>query len=446
MSPDEFHGQFTQSVGAKMRAVRLARKLTQNQLARPDFSVSYISAIEREQIQPSLRALAILAARLGLSSTQLLTGQTSDDVIRSAALNKLSPGEEEVELMLVEAQIAIRQGAALRALEQLQQVATRNLKRRRQVQLQYLLGWAYLHTAQFEESKHALLEAARLAKDQSDSSINVCILNMLGTVYAATGNYTDALGAYQRCLDLLASDQQYNPFFTLQVYTNLGECYSRIRQFGRAVEMFQRAAAFAEELTAPGQLTAQYEKMYQHYSEAGEDHLAALGAYKCLYLYGQASRLLARSTLYYQLCRAVMRGDQEEARRFLDAALEREREGQDRLSVAGITVHLAMWFLAHKAVAEAKEYAQKAYEEAQPFGDSLIAAEALLLLGDIAYAGSQYEEGDACFAAGLAMLERLGMREELAEGLVHYSQLLENGGRLEEALRYLKRAFEIRQM
>ena len=40
-----------QTVGAKLRAARLARKLTQSQLAQPDFSVSYVSAIERGQIQ-----------------------------------------------------------------------------------------------------------------------------------------------------------------------------------------------------------------------------------------------------------------------------------------------------------------------------------------------------------------------------------------------------------
>ena len=39
--------QIGQTVGIRLRAARLARKLTQSQLAQPDFSVSYISAIER---------------------------------------------------------------------------------------------------------------------------------------------------------------------------------------------------------------------------------------------------------------------------------------------------------------------------------------------------------------------------------------------------------------
>src|SRR5436309_375243 len=72
MSTDDSHSQMGQSVGARIRAARQAKKYTQSQLASPDFSVSYISAIERGQIHPSLRALEILARRLDLPSTQLL--------------------------------------------------------------------------------------------------------------------------------------------------------------------------------------------------------------------------------------------------------------------------------------------------------------------------------------------------------------------------------------
>ena len=441
MSPDEPHSQLAQSVGAKMRAARLANKLTQSQLAKPEFSVSYISAIERGQIRPSLRALTILTARLGLSSTQLLAGQTPGDVLPTPPLSKPSHREEKTELMLLEAYISLQQGAARQALEQLQLITTKNVKL--QQQLQYLLGWAYLHTAQFEESKDALSEAARLA---NDPSINVRILNMLGTVHTATRNDSEALGAYQHCLDLLAGDQQCNPFLTIQVYTNLGECYLRLNQVDQAVATFQHAAALTEELATPEQLIALYGRLHQDHTNADEHHLATLYAHKCLHLYSQASRRLARSELYHQLCHAMMQRDQEQARTFLDAALQQEKAGQDQLSVASITTHLAAWFFAHNALAEAKEHAQKAYEEAQPFGDTIIAAEASMLLGDIAYVQSQHEEGDTYFGLGLAMLERLGTRDELADGLAHYAQLLEDGDKPEQALKQLKRAFEIRQM
>src|SRR5215831_6579546 len=59
-------------VGANIFHVRRRLRITQKQLAAPEFSISYISAIERGRIRPSLKALDILARRLGVSSAELL--------------------------------------------------------------------------------------------------------------------------------------------------------------------------------------------------------------------------------------------------------------------------------------------------------------------------------------------------------------------------------------
>ncbi len=61
-------------VGTNIREVRTKLGLTQAQLAAPEFSISYISAIERGKIRPSLKALSILAKRLDVPLTFLLEG------------------------------------------------------------------------------------------------------------------------------------------------------------------------------------------------------------------------------------------------------------------------------------------------------------------------------------------------------------------------------------
>ncbi len=61
-------------VGTNIREVRTRLGLTQAQLAAPEFSISYISAIERGKIRPSLKALSILAKRLDVPLTFLLEG------------------------------------------------------------------------------------------------------------------------------------------------------------------------------------------------------------------------------------------------------------------------------------------------------------------------------------------------------------------------------------
>src|SRR5216110_1240866 len=109
MSPEAPSNKIGKSVGEKLRAARVAQHYTQSQLAAPDFSVSYISAIERGQIHPSLRALEILARRLDLSSTDFLPEKSQDTSAGNGdvVVNTPSSEEEATALTLVEAQVSI---------------------------------------------------------------------------------------------------------------------------------------------------------------------------------------------------------------------------------------------------------------------------------------------------------------------------------------------------
>src|SRR5579864_6960154 len=130
MSPEAPSNKIGKSVGEKLRAARVAQHYTQSQLAAPDFSVSYISAIERGQIQPSLRALEILAGRLGLTSTQLLPNrpQSEDHLSNSADLSEQNA--EETALHLLEAHIWIMQDEPTKALLLLTPLNPKRLNRR----------------------------------------------------------------------------------------------------------------------------------------------------------------------------------------------------------------------------------------------------------------------------------------------------------------------------
>ena len=445
MASDTSHEQEGQLVGAKIRTMRLARKMTQSQLAKPDFSISYISAIERGQIQPSLRALAILASRLGLPSTEPLTSGATEDTANAFLLRGSRHLDGVVELELLEAEVAIQQDAIQEAIELLQQLAAKNLRLQQQERLHYSLGRAYQQKRQYEESKDHLLKAAQLAQDCGDNYTGVHVYCLLGSGYTATHNYEDAFASYQHCLQLLTSSQLPSPLLMAQVYSSLGEYYLRLNQYDTANEMLQHAAMEAAGLTTTEQQQGIYGEQCRYFSDAGQYHLANLYLYKYLYLDDQLSRFRLRSELYHYLCHAVMRKDQERAYSYLEAAFQREKDGEDQLTAASIAMHLGAWFLAHDRLTEAESHAKKAQKKAQRFGDTIIAAETSLLLGQIAYALSRTKDGDRYFVAGLGMLERLRRREELAEELVRYAQLLESHGRIGEALAYFKRAYEARE-
>lgn len=85
-----------ESVGQRVRRLRLARGLTQRQLAAPGVSNAYVSRIESGDRAPSLRVLRILARRLGVPLEYLETGAP----VPAAAERQLRLSDAELELRL----------------------------------------------------------------------------------------------------------------------------------------------------------------------------------------------------------------------------------------------------------------------------------------------------------------------------------------------------------
>src|SRR5579859_3835451 len=105
-------------VGTNIREVRTKLGMTQAQLAAPDFSISYISAIERGKIRPSLKALSILARRLDVPLTFLLEGSPSEaEIARRVGYSPADTGpDQRVEVDLLQATILLHQERSEQAL------------------------------------------------------------------------------------------------------------------------------------------------------------------------------------------------------------------------------------------------------------------------------------------------------------------------------------------
>ena len=77
--------------GTRLRGLRLARALSQQELAGEEMSVSYVSLLETGKRAPSEAVLAVLASRLGCSADFLLTGRADKD--REPILLKITFGD-----------------------------------------------------------------------------------------------------------------------------------------------------------------------------------------------------------------------------------------------------------------------------------------------------------------------------------------------------------------
>lgn len=426
------------TVGAKLRAERLAKKYTQYQLAQPEFSVSYISAIERDQIQPSLRALEILSARLGLNSADLLP-------VRGQGFHKAHPaqhaasGDEEIDLLLLEAALSLHQRKPERAIELLRALPTLKDAPGTEALARYLLGRAYFESGLLQESEQELTAVAQLARE-TQSPLYPCILSVQQALYVALHWPDQANQAQREALLWLeqAPTTPTNAFFRAQLLFHLGRAASHAEQFARAQELFQQAlAAFSEPIS--------YEALVSAYQSQNAPQLAVLFGYCWLWSALQQRLSALRSEIQHALGRALRQSRPDEAYAALLEFAQEAEARHDMLTQASAYVHLAACLLERGEIEQAEEYARTAQSLAEQTGRSNIAADALLLQGELAYQRQAYERGDAFFDSGLTMLEELGLTEELVEQQAHYARLLEECGQLHRAIIYWKRAYEIRQ-
>ena len=442
MPYDPPHQQMGRSVGAKLKEARLAKKYTQSQLAGNDFSVSYISAIERGQIHPSLRALEIFAMRLGLSSKDLLIPQSAGGAATNST-RKGASSAEEADWRVLTAQVKIEQNDYQQAILQLQELLAHKLTTTQEILVHYLLALAFSKSNQWQESENALSEALRLAKD-IHSYMRARLLFLQGVAQSSLQDHGQGLALHQRSLELLESLQSQDIFYTGEVYSQLGLHYLRLDKADEAQAMLLKALEAIDTLTSAERVET-YWQSCQQCLEAGDYTQATLQAYKCLHLLSQNEEMQRISELFHALGRAMLASNLDDTRAYLEEALEQPEAQQDAQARASAQVHLATWLLEHSEAAEAKKHAQKARALLPPGTDSIIAADAHIVSGKIEYAQKHYKAGDTYFEAGLEMLERLNNREDLADNAAHYAQLLENHGDVHRAVTYWKKAFDSRQ-
>lgn len=440
--------QTGQGVGARLRSARLAKKYTQQQLARPDFSVSYISAIERGQIQPSLRALEILARRLELNTAELLPANVALMSVSSSEDVGAMSRKEEQELLLLEAQIAIHQKNPEQAIHLVQGLLPHKGKRNEEKTsaIPYILGWAYLEAGQLEESELMLAEAARLAREALDP-LYPCILGLQSAVYSAMHNVEQARQLQRESLRVFEHQTRssQNVVFLARLHAHLARHYHSLGEFAEAREQFQQTLHLFS-------LHHSYQQKQEHYQVLLADY-AAREQYVLADLYGQkwlVSNFCCQlpaitSELTYALGRILLRNNPDEARNYLQRIMQEAEVRQNHLLLTGAQVQLAFWLFRTEEWSQAEELLSHAQTRLAACGETLITADARLLAGELAYKRQDYSLGDRCFEEGLALFEKVGVQGDYIEHLTRYAQLLEERNCIQRSLFYWKLAFEQRK-
>ncbi len=442
MAPQSDHQRAGQTVGSNLRAARLARKLTQSQLAKPDFSVSYVSAIERGQIEPSLRALEIFAQRLGVTSTDLLS-RTSGH-LKSGISEKVvtHESEQKIEIELLEAQLSVLQGNYRKAVELLRSLSAASFKTNQEIRQCYLLGMALYGAGLLQESETVLIEAIQKATPENDY-FTKRIRNILGLVYTSMHNHTQGFESQLSTVKQLEREKlPRDAFFDAQICVNIGLHYQDLNKNDDAIAMFHSALVQINDALSQEQLIKMYNDLSASFAATQSYYQAMLYGHKALILLTQQNDHATKSELYYYLGQALLQRDGQAALPTLEQLLHDVSSDNDTLALAGITATIAELLFKQGDLDGAFKYAQRACELAMAHGDNMVVASIYSTAGTIAYEQGNYQVGDMQILSGLDMIERLKNNQAYVAQSVHYAQLLEERGLPEEALKYFKKVVE----
>lgn len=421
------------TLGERIRDIRQRRGLTQVELAGDDFSKSYVSAVERGKITPSLEALQILAERLDVPISYFLEPEVQETLVR-----------EEARAMILEAAAQIDGGQPEQAIGILRRLPTESLTEEELAPLRYRLGQAYIRLNQPTEALVELEAALRYARFIEDAELVERIRNLIGLAHYQQGHYAQAVEHHRLCLKAINDGIIRDPVFKLGIYSNLGNEYSRLSDHQQAIGFYREALAFAQDVVAPDRLAAIYWGLSQSYRELGDLRRAKLCAYKSLTLYEsiQSSRLAAQIRTMYAMILAEL-GELDEAERCYREALDIARTVGDAVGQTAALANLAELHLRQGRHDEAQAAIREALTLATASGNRVIEGQVFLTQASLYAALGEQVEADQQFQAAIATLEQYEAKELLGKAYFRYGQALVSWGQAAEGAKYLGRAYLI---
>jgi tetratricopeptide (TPR) repeat protein len=439
----------TSRIGQRIRRARLTRNLTQGELARGEFSVSYVSAVERGQIRPSLGALERLAARLQVPLSDLLTDTHDDELETPIAYGESRSPEaeqarEEIAARLREAQILSRQGKSDAAIAILRQVLEQASAPRDLAAAHYYLAGCYIATGDHEQASRELQEAMPLAERVGDRELLERSRNELGNTYAQLGKQLLALECHRACYDAIQRNIMRDPLFKLNVLGSLGQEYWALGEYDKAVEVLKEAADLSNDVLNPERLGHIYSMLSASYGAQGDSARAKRYALHSIQSYEEVGNKRQASYVHSRLGRAYLRSNQlEDAEAHLRVAHDMAAKLDDARGLGEASRSLSELHLKRQQLDDAEREAREALTAAERQRDSVQRAEALLTMSEALEARGKHKESDAQMKQALKLLEDSASTQDLAAAYSRVSSIFEQRGDTAQALEHLKRAWQV---
>ena len=423
-------GSAPETIGQRLKRLRLEQGLSQRELASPGVSYAYISRIEAGTRQPSVKALRRLGAKLGVSAEYLETG------------SMLDPAERR-ELRLADLELAIRLGESEGVEERLRELVDEALAAGDgacALRARVALASLALESGAFGYAV-TLLEAA-LADEPFVPVDRFDIYAQLGRAYAGSGRADQAVELFERCLEE-AEASGADAATSVRYATLLSYALSDAGDLARAERVVQDALDRAHETEDPYMRVRLYWSMARLAHQEGRAAVALTNVRKAI-------ALLQATDDSFHLARAhilaagitLSREDIASCERHLDHAeqlLGAHPAMEDAVEIKILRSRLAIRHgNATEAIALARETLDLVGDES-PADEGL----AFAALGDGLALAGENPGADEAYRRAADLLEAQGRWRDATQACRAWAQMLRATGHEEQALDVLDRATEL---
>ena len=422
-----------ETIGARLKRLRLQRGLSQRDLSSPGVSYAYISRIEAGARTPSVKALRKLSQKLGVSVEYLETGRDMREV-------------DDRELRLADAELELRLSddskQAEATLEQIFAEASSAGDLMSATRARIALGLA---SAQRGEHLVAAerLEAALASEAVPSPHRRPDLYTTLGQSYAALGAPDRAVRLFEDCLERVREDVPDDRAIAIRYATFLSYALTDAGDYDRAAAVVRDALALAEDHDDP------YTRVRLYWS-LGRLRIIEGNAPEALDYIRNAIALLQATDDTLTLARAHLLAAGAELRNGSSDAARKNLESAERLlgpnpSASDLGI-LRTGQSRHAALEEAADLAVERARDAlallgQFHGEEQGYAVRALATG-LALQGDDEGALDA-YRRAVDLLTVHTRRADAGEVALEWATFLQEHGREEEAEPILRRAYDL---
>ncbi len=450
----------TATIAERVRQARIAANKTQQQLAGDTYSKSYISAVERGKMTPSVQALAVLAGRLGLPVSYFL-GESEADLsvlaessaaLRSTPERERLVREEALALQLGEAEWALRQRQPDEALARLGgEEPPEDLSAMQRPRWYWLKGWAliqkrFLHEALTTLEKgltvtEALRSQAPQAQRGSLAEQAERLRLYLGSAYYELRQAELAVEYHRRGLQAITEGVVSDPELKLRIYLALGHDYLLLGRFQDAVSFYDAASKQASDVAQPFAQSLIYWGLTLAHKEAGDLIRARMAVQKALVAQEVQENLALAAqlrSLFGQIL--VQFGKFAEAEANLQQSLEVAERTGDAVTRGLTLANYADLYLAEGKPEEALRAVQEGLQVVAETHDQRTAGQLYLTQAAVYEARKETGAAETAFKQAIGIFQQTEEADLLGRAHEKYGKFLADQGRFQEAYEQMHQA------